>query len=1298
MNFPRPRFITIVSMALTCMLLVNVAKAQNLPPELLRRLKAATVFIHAETHSDMPQGSGCFIEANLIVTTARTLRLNSGGLEPKIITVVVNSGQPDEKELPAELVAYNTTSNMAFLRIAPSAGYTSKDFLLFGSSADLRETQSVYLAGYPLGTSLSDAKNPAITVAPATLSSFRRNAAGTVELLQLDGNLIPGNSGGPLVDMKGKVIGIAESMVMATQIGFAIPSDNVKLDLEGRLGELKLTNVYRQGNIYTFDLEARVCDPKRTMKQVAVQYWIGKAGTVRPKDPKQQFPIHGALGDGPKKLVKLKADADDATGKVWKAEVTALEFPGSSEFWVQAGYMSKSSKFVTTASVNQTAVLFAARQGVKPAPVPKPKEPAQAVAGDTKHGNGSLGMSSRNPPELIPPVTPYPEDSVRRQVVEHEGAPWLVSPIVKYPLADISQIVSSPSGDAVYVVFKDSDEVHKYDPKDYSQPVEKVKVGEGANSIWCDSQRVVVGCTRAGKVVFLGPDLKLNLSREVPNLVPHSIVGRAPDGSVISVWRDKDKPNEPFPVREIVLVDEKRKSSFVGRGNVEHCCFCFDGDKLLMQQFIGSPGGAPELFDIGTNSRKSISDLTSIPIKMHNEFMHVFPTFDNKHLVMPHSSIAGSMLGPMETSLVSPNLRSIERTFAGGVFAEDPVNQWLIALKPELNTKHEMIPAVLFINRQTGKSVRNVLCMNADLHPSIFMVARSKPRCIYVPGHEQVLIIEDKQLLVANCSLFEKEAPVDVSDAFGSTVTEAVANAVRMKDQQRDMDRKAQALEEKEKKRKQENESQILGSQFGAKLAARFRGAKPIPPVAVTATVLEGKPLTARREQDKSGKPVTRADSTLEKFVLGTGQLLQVLPDPTGEKLYAIYDQRAAVAVFDTQTFAEIGEIAVPQFPVSMGCHGASLVVACDKSAVIAFIDRATATVTKSVKVKETESQPKFVCDCAPDGSSVTIWSDDSIFLVHPDKPPMFVLRSRSHWCAFPGTARHVWLQGNFTNYPSGSLSLVDTTQSQPMHHMEVGHNNKNLFGRKDFSMHRDCGRSFLSYDGTRFFAPVTLHDYAQFNTEFPVRTLVIRSDLSEVITELPGAVIHESEANDAYISWHSLGLERHSGFEVLYISRATGRIYRRIKVASVPMDLRPCPGSAPLSYMLYVPGRELILAMDPSSKRPELWVARCGPIAEEANTMADTSVKSKTPPPQLVIVGKPKKFNPEFTFPTKVNGPIKYRIKQGIPGVTIDAATGEITLDPKASHLGKYEIQVEAEADGQTVPVLSWVLEVDIP
>lgn len=93
----------------------------------------------------------------------------------------------------------------------------------------LKETDPVMVVGFPLGDALSFKEgNPSVTVSTGKVTSLRfdKNVVGR---LQIDAKLVPGNSGGPVLNRKGEVVGIAVSMIAQSNLNFAIGSEHLKL-------------------------------------------------------------------------------------------------------------------------------------------------------------------------------------------------------------------------------------------------------------------------------------------------------------------------------------------------------------------------------------------------------------------------------------------------------------------------------------------------------------------------------------------------------------------------------------------------------------------------------------------------------------------------------------------------------------------------------------------------------------------------------------------------------------------------------------------------------------------------------------------------------------------------------------------------------------------------------------------------------------------------------------------------------------------------------------------------------------
>ena len=107
--------------------------------------------------------------------------------------------------------------------------------LVLRSAESLHETQPVFIAGFPLG----ETGGSNVKINPYILSSKQRQK-GVLDMLQIQGQMKPGNSGGPVLDGDGNVIGVCVSVLLMTDMNYAIPSEKVSRFLEGRLADLTL--------------------------------------------------------------------------------------------------------------------------------------------------------------------------------------------------------------------------------------------------------------------------------------------------------------------------------------------------------------------------------------------------------------------------------------------------------------------------------------------------------------------------------------------------------------------------------------------------------------------------------------------------------------------------------------------------------------------------------------------------------------------------------------------------------------------------------------------------------------------------------------------------------------------------------------------------------------------------------------------------------------------------------------------------------------------------------------------------
>jgi len=141
------------------------------------------------------------------------------------ITVIFNNGID---EVPAELVGTDPKTDIAVLKIDPVKVDIKN--VNWGDSGSSRVGDIVLAIGNPLGLGG--------TVTSGIISSINRDIGGGpyVDFIQTDAPINRGNSGGPLFNLDGEVIGINSMIISQTGgsvgLGFSIPSNTAKLIVE----------------------------------------------------------------------------------------------------------------------------------------------------------------------------------------------------------------------------------------------------------------------------------------------------------------------------------------------------------------------------------------------------------------------------------------------------------------------------------------------------------------------------------------------------------------------------------------------------------------------------------------------------------------------------------------------------------------------------------------------------------------------------------------------------------------------------------------------------------------------------------------------------------------------------------------------------------------------------------------------------------------------------------------------------------------------------------------------------------
>ena len=158
------------------------------------------------------QGTGFIIsDEGYIVTNAHVLADSQGNLADVI--QIIDSDQNSED---AEFIGYNGTIDIALLKV--SGNY---DALEIGDSNDVNVGEKVIAIGNPLGLQFS--------VSEGIISAVHREGGNGLDVyIQTDTALNPGNSGGPLINKQGVVIGINNFKIGSGEnLGFALESNEI---------------------------------------------------------------------------------------------------------------------------------------------------------------------------------------------------------------------------------------------------------------------------------------------------------------------------------------------------------------------------------------------------------------------------------------------------------------------------------------------------------------------------------------------------------------------------------------------------------------------------------------------------------------------------------------------------------------------------------------------------------------------------------------------------------------------------------------------------------------------------------------------------------------------------------------------------------------------------------------------------------------------------------------------------------------------------------------------------------------
>lgn len=194
--------------------------------KVVAEVRPATVNIRVKTPTADGVGSGAVIHGDgYIVTNNHVISAAAASPGNSTISVRFHDGQ----SVPARIVGREPSSDVAVIKVD---GVDNLTVMTPGDSEALAVGETVIAVGSPLR--LSDTVTTGIVSAlhrPVTVDGEGADGMVVIDAVQTDAAINQGNSGGPLVDARGRLVGI-NTLIMSESggsigLGFAIPVNDV---------------------------------------------------------------------------------------------------------------------------------------------------------------------------------------------------------------------------------------------------------------------------------------------------------------------------------------------------------------------------------------------------------------------------------------------------------------------------------------------------------------------------------------------------------------------------------------------------------------------------------------------------------------------------------------------------------------------------------------------------------------------------------------------------------------------------------------------------------------------------------------------------------------------------------------------------------------------------------------------------------------------------------------------------------------------------------------------------------------
>lgn len=187
---------------------------------MVQKTSPGVVSITSTSGNEQIFGTGFVVSTHgVIITCAHVVK------DPSMTYEVTTQGN---QTYPVKIVGLHTKEDVAFLKIEG----TNFPTLSLGNSDLIKPGEAIVAIGNPFGVLENTVTTGIVSGIHRDILAVDRNSKyqeGLSDVIQIDASLNPGESGGPLLNMAGEVVGInAASDSRAQNISFAIPSNVIK--------------------------------------------------------------------------------------------------------------------------------------------------------------------------------------------------------------------------------------------------------------------------------------------------------------------------------------------------------------------------------------------------------------------------------------------------------------------------------------------------------------------------------------------------------------------------------------------------------------------------------------------------------------------------------------------------------------------------------------------------------------------------------------------------------------------------------------------------------------------------------------------------------------------------------------------------------------------------------------------------------------------------------------------------------------------------------------------------------------